>query len=77
LSRICRVLRYQDETERAASEKRLLTHAVTLNDVLGRPIAWTEAAQAMAAGFHAALGWELDWGGSKSMKEPAPLRAGA
>jgi hypothetical protein len=32
---------------------------VTLEDLLGRPVEWSEAAAALAGGFREALGWEF------------------
>jgi lipoate-protein ligase A len=59
LTRICRALRYPDEASRQAAGQRLIDHAATLEQVLGRTVSWEEAAGAFAKGFEQALGWHL------------------
>jgi lipoate-protein ligase A len=62
LTRLLRVLRYPDEAARRLAGERLLEHATTLDAALGRRVAWSEAARAVADGFAAALGWRLQPG---------------
>jgi lipoate-protein ligase A len=59
IGRICLVLRFDSEVERASASARLAQRAATLEDLLGHAISWDEAAQAMVRGFSEALGWEL------------------
>ena len=59
ITRVARVLRYRDETERRAAAKRLGRHAVTLKVLLGGAVSWEQAAQAIRAGFERSLGWDL------------------
>jgi lipoate-protein ligase A len=43
------------ETSRAALRAKLRARAITLDEVLGRPISWQQVAEALAAGFSEAL----------------------
>jgi lipoate-protein ligase A len=76
ITRLIHYLRLSDE-EKAALRVKLLEHATTLEAVLGRPIGFDEAAQAMAAGFSAALRLELVAGDLTPQEEQwtAELRA--
>jgi lipoate-protein ligase A len=53
------VLRFDSEVARASASARLAQRAATLEDLLGHPVSWDEAAQVMVRGFSEALGWEL------------------
>lgn len=59
LGRICQVLRYGNGTRRAAARQSLLQRAATAEDLLGAPVAWEAAAQALAEGFRQALNLSL------------------
>jgi lipoate-protein ligase A len=60
LGRICQALRYQNEGDRERSAQFLRTQAVTLGEVLARPIAWQEAALGIQNGFRHALRIEFE-----------------
>ena len=83
LTRICRVLRYPDEEARRAAGGRLAEHASTLEELLGHPVSWHMAAQALAEGFERALGWSLETGPLTPLEmlrtgpEPSSWLAGA
>ncbi len=51
ISRICEVLVYADEAKREASKHMVKQRALTLEQALGRPITWEQAAQAVQSGF--------------------------
>ena len=55
LERICSVLTFQSEAARRTARTRVLERAITLEEGLGRPVSFTEAAEALQAGFAAAL----------------------
>jgi len=59
ITRVARVLRYRDETQRRTAAERLGRHAGTLRVLLGRAVSWEQAAQAIQAGFEDSLGWDL------------------
>jgi lipoate-protein ligase A len=59
LTRILQVLAYPDEATRAAAGARLLERATTVEAVLGRAIAWEQAAQAMISAFQSTLDLQL------------------
>ena len=59
LARICDALAYPDEIEREAARQTVLERAITLNDALGHPVTWDEAAEAVSEGFEAVFGIEL------------------
>lgn len=59
LGRICQVLRYANSTRRAAARQALLARAATAEELLGRPVAWETAAEAVAEGFREALNLDL------------------
>ena len=56
LTRICQVLRFEREAERAETAKRLLEKATTVESVLGRELSWEEVSQAFRQGFEVQLG---------------------
>lgn len=59
LGRICDVLVFADEAARAAARARLHQRAATVADVLGTPVAWAPAAQALAEGMAEVLNLNL------------------
>jgi lipoate-protein ligase A len=59
IARICRVLRYADDAQRAAAEQSVRARATTLEACLGQSISWDHAAAGMADGFRSALEVEL------------------
>ena len=59
LARITQALVFPDEAARTRAAERLLAHAATVESVLGRPVAWEEAAQAFTAAFREALDLDL------------------
>lgn len=62
LTRICQALIFPDESARAIAMGRLLAHATTVESVLGREVAWENAAQAFVRGFEAQLELKLEAG---------------
>ncbi len=59
LGRICEALAYPTPAERAAAAERVRARAVTLEQLLGGPIAWEHAADSLAEGFRTAFGIRL------------------
>jgi lipoate-protein ligase A len=59
LTRITQVLVYADEHLRQEASQRLLAHATTVETVLGHPLSWDTAAQALIVGFQSELNLEL------------------
>ena len=59
LTRICRALRFEDESARENASQRLLDRATTVESALGRAVSWEEAAQAFIHAFEAQLGLSL------------------
>lgn len=59
IGRICAALRYSDESQRQLGAARVRQAATTLERAAGQPVGWSQAAQAMAGGFRAALSLEL------------------
>ncbi len=59
LGRICEALAYPTPAERAVAAERVRARAVTLEQLLGRPIAWELAAESLAEGFRTAFGIRL------------------
>ena len=55
LTRILQALKFPDETSRMQAAERLLDRAVTVESVLGAPINWDTAAQALIHSFHETL----------------------
>ncbi len=76
ITRLANYLKLTDEG-RAGLRQKLLARATTLEAVLGRPISFDEAAQAMAAGFAAELRLELIAGDLTAQEQEwtAQLRA--
>ncbi len=62
LTRICQTLRFEDEAARENAAQRLLARAATVEAILGKPIAWDEAAQAFVEGFETELGIRFERG---------------
>jgi lipoate-protein ligase A len=59
IARVARYLTFAHEEQRSALTAHLRERATTLSDALGRPVAFAEAARAMAHGFAEALNVEL------------------
>ncbi|MFZ0532055.1 MAG: biotin/lipoate A/B protein ligase family protein [Anaerolineales bacterium] len=59
LTRITQVLVYSDEQSRRQAALRLLSHATTVETVLGYKITWETVAKAFTAGFQSELDIEL------------------
>lgn len=62
IARVARYLAFEDEGERERLRAHLMERATTLDSVLGRPVGFGEAAEAMAGGFASALNLELEAG---------------
>jgi lipoate-protein ligase A len=62
LTRICQALVFPDENSREAAMGRLLARATTVESVVGREVAWENAAQAFVRAFEARLGLKLEAG---------------
>jgi lipoate-protein ligase A len=62
IGRVARYLTFRDEGERGALEAHLRARATTLRDALGRPVAFAEAAKAIARGFAEALNLDFAQG---------------
>jgi len=67
---ICGGLTYASEDERQRAAARLRRRAATIEELLGTPISWQEAADAVSRGFAEALGVHLD-AGELSIREKA------
>ncbi len=59
LTRITQVLVFSDEQKRSEAASRLLSHATTVEAVLGHKILWESAAQAFIAAFQTELNIDL------------------
>lgn len=59
IARVARLLAYEREEERERLRAHLAERAATLTEVLGRPVSFAEAAEALRAGFAEALNLEL------------------
>jgi lipoate-protein ligase A len=59
ITRVVRALRYPDDETHRQAAARLRRHATTLEEVLGRPLSFQEAAAALVGGFTDALGWSI------------------
>jgi lipoate-protein ligase A len=55
LSRIVQVLHYESETDRQAATKRLLARAATVESILGHPVTWESARDALVLAFEQTL----------------------
>jgi lipoyl(octanoyl) transferase len=62
LTRICQALIFQSEDAREKAGARLLEHATTVENVLGRRVSFEEAGQAFVKGFEAQLGIQFERG---------------
>jgi lipoate-protein ligase A len=62
VTRLVDVVVFPDEAGRAAQRAALAERAATVEDALGRAVAFEEAATALAAGFSASLGIHLERG---------------
>ena len=62
ITRICEVLQFDSEEHRALAVDALRNRAATVEDLLGEPLLWERAAEAMSAGFHQALDLQLESG---------------
>ena len=60
ITRICQVLRFEDEASSQQSAQYIREQAVTVEELLGRPVPWQQAAEALIEGFTSALGLSLD-----------------
>ncbi len=67
LTRIVQALVFPDPAAQAGAARRLLERATTAEQILGRPLAWEDAAQAFIVGFEQELNLKL---------EPAELTQG-
>jgi lipoate-protein ligase A len=59
IDRICDVLHYKDENLRELARRQVQEKAATLEELLGRAIPWTQAAEAFLQGFETVLGLSL------------------
>jgi lipoyl(octanoyl) transferase len=73
IARVARYLTFASEQERQSLATHLRERATTLSDALGRPMTFSEAAQAMARGFAEALNVDLT-PGEPSANEVAAAR---
>lgn len=55
ITRIVQVLRWPDEQTRHRAAEKLRQQAITLEEALGRPVTWEQAAEALVEGFRQAL----------------------
>jgi lipoate-protein ligase A len=62
ITRICEVLRFDSEEDRISAADALRNRAATVKDLLGKPLSWELAVQAMSAGFRQALDLQLEPG---------------
>lgn len=62
IGRICLGLRFPDEAARQSRVERLRSKASTVEELLGRTVAWEEAAGALRDGFAESLGLKFDEG---------------
>ncbi len=69
LGRICQVLNFPDKLARDLAAQNLRARAATLEELLGRPVPWEEAAQAIAAGFAESLNLNLETGALSAEEE--------
>ena len=60
ITRIVDALAFPDDAARARARARLARRATTLEALLGRAVAWEEAAQAVAEGFRQTLNLDLE-----------------
>lgn len=62
IGRVCEGLRFEDDSERQRAALDLRRRATTVEDCLGLPVSWKQAAEAMARGFAEALSLLLEPG---------------
>ncbi len=62
LTRICQVLKFENQSARKDASQRLLTRAATVESSLGREVSWETAAQAFMHAFESQLGLRLQKG---------------
>ena len=62
VTRLVDVIVFPDEAERASQRQMLAERAASVEDALGRAVTFDQAAAALAAGFTAALGIQLEPG---------------
>ncbi|MEE8122018.1 MAG: biotin/lipoate A/B protein ligase family protein, partial [Anaerolineales bacterium] len=62
ITRICEVLRFEDEEGRTAAVDALRNRAATVEELLGETVSWERAAKAMSAGFRQTLDLQLELG---------------
>jgi lipoyl(octanoyl) transferase len=62
LTRICQVLKFENQFARKDASQRLLIRAATVESALGREVSWETAAQAFIHAFEAQLGLSLQTG---------------
>ncbi len=60
VARICEALTVESEAERARLRERVHQRATTIEEILGRPVSWEEAADALRRGFAEALNLILE-----------------
>lgn len=60
ITRICEVLQFDSEEDRTSAADALRTRAATAEELLGKPLSWEMAAQAMSEGFRQALELQLE-----------------
>ena len=60
IARICQVLRFEDEASRQRSAQDIRERAETVEDLLGKPVTWQQAADAFIGGFSSALDLSLN-----------------
>ncbi|MCK4741746.1 MAG: lipoate--protein ligase family protein [Anaerolineales bacterium] len=62
ITRICEVLQFDSEEDRISAIDALRNRAATVEDLLGEPLSWERAAEAMSEGFRQALDLQLESG---------------
>lgn len=60
ITRILDALLFDSDEQRERIRERVRLRATTLAEVLGRPVTWLEAVEAMIAGFHETFGLEFE-----------------
>ena len=71
ITRICDVLEFSTEAERELAKERVAGRAATLEDAISRVATWTEAAEAMIAGFEQVFGLTFEPSPNLSQAEQA------
>ena len=62
ITRICEVLRFEDEASNQQSAKYIRERAATVEELLRKPVTWQQAADAFIGGFSSALSLSLNLG---------------